>query len=383
MKKIAIFTNSIYTMGGEQRVVCLMANEFAKKNEVTIFTMDSERKKEQLYHLDPKISVNFYRPYYLDAISFLLRAMTHLFPMIVYDCYPSMLKRAYCHDKYADLMEELIKDKFDTVIATSWQLSIVLGMVCEKYNTKFTSIGWEHSSFEAYFREKYRYLYNYEELFKNKVRHLEHIIVLNEDFAQKYNEKLGLSCKVIYNPKSFCSKEKSDLTKKQFVTCGRFDHCKGFDLLIEAFYLFSQQESDWQLKIAGDGILKSKIEKRVKELNLDGRVSFLGQIQYVDELLKESSVYLLSSRFEGFPMSITEACEIGLPIIAFDIPAMLPFKEKGVVETVPCYNVSLYAVKMLEIANDYEKRLIMKEKAIAFAEDLTSEAIYRKWELYL
>lgn len=383
MSKIAIFTNSIYTMGGEQRVVCVMANEFVKKHDVTIFTMDAPSKNNNLFQLSPQVNVERYLPYKGDVVSFMFRAMTHLTPWIVYDLCPIILERAYCCKRYARKMYELIGDHYDVVIATAWQLSIILGQVCKEYSHNFKAIGWEHSSFEAYFREKNFYLYHHEEFFKENAKYLDDIVVLNQDYARKYKEFLDIDCRVIYNPKSFVNEEKSKLTNKHFVTCGRFDHCKGFDLLIEAFAIFAQSDWEWDLLIAGDGNLQGKLRKRVNELGLGERIVFLGHVNDVRQLLSESSVYLLTSRFEGFPMSVVEAFETGLPVLSFDIPAMLPFKENGATKTVECYDVRGYAEAMLDMAGSYEKRQELGKNALVFAQDLSPEKIAEHWDVYL
>lgn len=382
MSKIAIFTNSIYTMGGEQRVVCVLANEFVKKHDVTIFTMDAPGNNNNLFQLSPQVNVERYLPYRKDAVSFLFRAMTHLTPWIVYDLCPAILERAYCCKRYADKMHGLIGDRYDVVIATAWQLTIILGQVCKEFSHNFKAIGWEHSSFEAYFREKYIYLYRHEEFFKEYVKNLDDVVVLNRDYAGKYKEFLDIDCQVIYNPKSFVNEEKSELTNRHFVTCGRFDHCKGFDLLIEAFAIFAQSDQEWDLLIAGDGNLQGKLRKRVNELGLDERIIFLGHVNDVRQILSESSVYLLTSRFEGFPMSVVEAFETGLPVLSFDIPAMLPFKENGAAETVECYDVQRFAKAMLGMAGSYEKRQKLGKNALVFAQNLSPAKIAERWDMY-
>lgn len=382
MSKIAIFTNSIFTMGGEQRVVAIVANEFSKNHDVTIFTMDSPQNNKNLFHLSKKVKVKRYQPYEKDGISFAFRAMTHVMPWIVYDVFPPILERAYCYKGYAKKMYDLIREDFDVVIATAWQLTIILGQVCKMYTHNFTAIGWEHSSFEAYFREKYTYLYHHEKIFENNAKYLDHVIVLNYDYAEKYKRNFNIDCNVIYNPKSFISEKKSNLMNKHFITCGRFERCKGIDLLIEAFSIVSKFDDEWDLWIAGDGKLRKKIKKRINELKLGERVTLFGQVDDVCKLLTEASVYLLPSRFEGFPMSVIEAYEVGLPVVAFNIPAMIPFKMKGAAKTVECYDVNKYAEAMLEISGSYEERYSMSKKALELAEELSPEKIAESWDVF-
>lgn len=381
MKKIAIFTNSIYTVGGEQRVVTLLANELCRNNDVTLFTMDSSKNADNIFNISDDIKIAYYKPYRFDLISFCFRAATHLTPVLVYDLFPSMLERAYLADRYVDMMNSLLDDSYDAVIVTAWQLSIILGKVREKYKRTFKTIAWEHSSYEAYFETKYFYLYKHEELFKKYLGIIDEIVVLNDDYKQKYESKLGLKSIVIYNPKTFASEEKANLTNKTFFVCGRMDEeVKGIDLLFEAFEKFSRSNDDWRLVIAGDGAAFSKYKKVTESHEYGKRVSLLGQITNVRERMLEASVYLLPSRFEGFPMSVTEAFEAGVPVLAFDIPAMKPFVEAGGVIAVDCYDTDAYANAMLSIASDYDLRRTLGDKGVKFADTLDIVNISKKWE---
>ena len=84
------------------------------------------------------------------------------------------------------LLYDLISDEYDTVIATAWQLSIILGKVKRLYSRSFRTIAWEHSSYEAYFERKYFYLYNNTQLFADNLRYVDSIVVLNNDYKEKY-----------------------------------------------------------------------------------------------------------------------------------------------------------------------------------------------------
>lgn len=384
MKKIAIFTGSIYTVGGEQRVVSLVANKLSEKHEVTIFTMDRVNSGRPWYDINESIGIEYYHPYKNDSVSFILRAATHLTPVVVYDWFPKGIERAYCTDKYAEIMNELISDDYDTVIATAWQLSIILGKVKRLYGRSFRAIAWEHSSYEAYFERKYFYLYNNTQLFADNLRYVDSIVVLNNDYKDKYLRKLGLDSEVIYNPKSFVIDSGSKLNNRTILYCGRIDDdFKGVDLLLDSFENFCNRNSDWRLLIAGDGPALKKYKKLVETLDCRKRVEFLGSISNVKKIMLEASIFALPSRFEGFPMSVTEAFECGLPVVAYDIPAMEPFKQSGGAVCSTCYDTNEYADVMLSLTNNLELRRNMGEKARNFAKQLDIELIMKKWEKVL
>lgn len=381
MSKIAIFTYSIFTVGGEQRVVSLIANKLSEEHEVTIFTMDRVNSGKPRYSLDESIGIDYYHPHKGDAVSFVLRAATHLTPVVVYDWFPKGIERAYCPDKYAGIMNDLISDEYDTVIATAWQLSIILGKVKRLYNRSFRAIAWEHSSYEAYFERKHFYLKNNTQLFADNLRYVDSIVVLNNDYKEKYLRKLGLDSEVIYNPKSFVISSVSKLNNRTILYCGRIDdNFKGIDLLLDSFDKFCNGNSDWRLLIAGDGPALRKYKRLAETLDCGNRVEFLGSISNVKDVMLDASIFVLPSRFEGFPMSVTEAFECGLPVIAYDIPAMEPFKESGGAICVPCFDTDEYSNRLLELADDIELRQRLGRNARDFAGQLDIDIIGEKWE---
>lgn len=381
MSRIAIFTYSIFTVGGEQRVVSLIANKLSEKHEVTIFTMDRVNSGRPRYDINESIGIEYYNPYKNDSVSFILRAATHLTPVVVYDWYPKGIERAYCPDKYAEIMNELISDDYDTVIATAWQLSIILGKVKRLYSRSFRAIAWEHSSYEAYFERKYFYLYNNTQLFADNLRYVDSIVVLNNDYKDKYLRKLRLDSEVIFNPKSFVIDSGSKLNNRTILFCGRIDDdFKGIDLLLDSFEKFCNRNSDWRLLIAGDGPALKKYKKLVETLDCGNRVEFLGSISNVKDVMLDASIFVLPSRFEGFPMSVTEAFECGLPVIAYDIPAMEPFKKSGGAVCVPCFDTDEYSNRLLALADDIELRQRIGRNAREFAGQLDIDIIGEKWE---
>ena len=381
MSRIAIFTYSIFTVGGEQRVVSLIANKMSEKHKVTIFTMDRENSGKSRYNINESIGIEYYHPYKNDSVSFILRAATHLTPVVVYDWFPKGIERAYCPDKYAEIMNDLISDDYDTVIATAWQLSIILGKVKRLYSRSFRAIAWEHNSFEAYFEQKYFYLYRNEKLFVDALKCVDNIVVLNDDYKNKYLDRLGLDSIVIYNPKSFTSNTVSESQNKTILACSRIDDKqKGVDLLLASFDKFCNKNLDWRLLIAGDGPALKKYKKLVETLECSKRVEFLGSISNVKDVMLDASIFVLPSRFEGFPMSVTEAFECGLPVIAYDIPAMEPFKESGGAVCVPCFDTDEYTDRLLELADDIELRQRLGRNAREFAGQLDIDIIGEKWE---
>ena len=190
---------------------------------------------------------------------------------------------------------------------------------------------------------------------------------------------MGIDCSVVYNPRSFVSSQKSSLTHKQFIACGNLVEAKGFDLLIDSFRKYAKMEADWKLVIVGDGPLRSQLEQRVNRYHLEKRIVFIGYVDDVKPFLLNSSVYLLSSRWEGFPMCVTEAFEMGLPVISYDIPAMIPLMKNNEGIKVKRYEINDFSNAMYQLATKPKLRKQMSENAIQMAETISIENIGQQW----
>lgn len=110
-----------------------------------------------------------------------------------------------------------------------------------------------------------------------------------------------------------------DLDKVLLISIGRLVPPKGFDLLLEALAAVVEKNSNVFLVIVGDGELDIELKNRVKKLNLEKYVSFLGNRDDVSSLLAASDIYVLPSKWEGLPLVILEAMAMGLPIVATDV----------------------------------------------------------------
>ena len=112
----------------------------------------------------------------------------------------------------------------------------------------------------------------------------------------------------------------ANLRHKTVVCMGRLTVQKQYDKVIRAFYQFSQGKSGWKLILLGEGEERENLEQLRAQLHLDEAVSLPGSTDNPQEVLKGASVFMLSSRFEGFPNALCEAMAIGLPSVATRCP---------------------------------------------------------------
>ena len=103
----------------------------------------------------------------------------------------------------------------------------------------------------------------------------------------------------------------------RLVMVARLSRWKDHPTLLQA--LSGLKDLDWQLELVGDGPLRGQLEELVQSLGLASRVTFLGFRRDVPERMAEAQLFLLISKWEGFPRSILEAMRAGLPVVASDV----------------------------------------------------------------
>ncbi|GIW60945.1 MAG: glycosyl transferase [Patescibacteria group bacterium] len=108
------------------------------------------------------------------------------------------------------------------------------------------------------------------------------------------------------------------LSRKRVLAVGRLAHQKGFDLLLQAFHQVAKSYPDWELVILGEGELRSELEQRITNLGLSEQVFLPGRVGNVGDWYASADIFVLSSRFEGFPNTLLEAMASGVAVVSFD-----------------------------------------------------------------
>jgi len=136
---------------------------------------------------------------------------------------------------------------------------------------------------------------------------------------------------------------------------GRFNHQKNHEFLLEIFSRIKEKREDVLLLLVGDGELKEKIQNRVKELNLENAVRFLGIRSDVPDLMSVLDVLLFPSFYEGMPNVVIESQASGLPCVISDTIT----KEAditGLVEYLPLSkSADFWAEQVLLYADGFER----------------------------
>jgi glycosyltransferase involved in cell wall biosynthesis len=185
-----------------------------------------------------------------------------------------------------------------------------------------------------------------------------------------------------------------EVSSKMMIAVGRLAPQKGFDMLIYAMKAVAQQHGDWILNIFGEGEQKDYLEKMIKDFGLQSNVFLKGYSKNIVNEFAQSGFFVLSSRYEGFPLVLVEALGLGMPCVAFDCPegpsllledgggCLVPFKRDCDSPNQAGFkqNVEQLQKSILFMINDqdFRKRCIAHKDVIK--EKLSPEVIYQKWE---
>jgi len=327
-KRICFLVDSIFSIGGVQRVTSVIAKELSKSNDVTIVTFDKPEAKDlTLYDLGQSdIHYRFisYPPIgnfknklckaYSGLYMRLLPQSQWTSDLYTHSSFPSELRKV--------LIEELKLGNYQTIIGVHAPLSGRLATI-KKYLPGVKTIGWIHNSFEALFGDKFIYIGGARKRhYVYQFRKLDHVVLLcHHDAETYYNYDPIFKPTVIYNPLTLEPGKASQGDSKRFLAVGRFSHRhKGFDLLIEAFHIFAQNNSEWKLDIVGEGVEEKLYRQLIEKYQLADRVTLHPFTNHIQDYYSQAQIYVLSSRWEGFGLVLVEAMAHGLPVVSSDLP---------------------------------------------------------------
>lgn len=213
------------------------------------------------------------------------------------------------------------------------------------------------------------------------LKQLDKLVVLTEKDQEAWDELVNVA--VIPDPLPLRPSSISPQTSKRVVAVARYSHEKGIDLLLQAWALVEKRTEDWRLDVYGDGD-RISYERQAQALGLDkSRYQLHERTNDVEKVYTESSLFVLSSRFEGFGMVIVEAMACGLPIVAFDCPwgprSIISDGKDGLL--VENGNVQEMADALVRLMADDLLRHLMGEAGMKNVQRFSIEKIAERWKV--
>ncbi len=258
-----------------------------------------------------------------------------------------VLRKAACQ---RELMSIVKSRKIDVLVAV--EVALYNYLLPIQLFMKTTCIAWEHSNcfWEPDAGVKYGR--------RLAAKHADCVVVIGKNDLKNYRDKYSkikqITC--IYNPLSLDRKKTSPLSEKRVLALGRLEYEKGFDMLIRAWAEVEPQAPDWTLNIYGEGSLRGELEQEIRDLSLK-HVFLPGHTTDVEGVMCDSSLFVLSSRRDGFVTVLLEAQANGPPCVTFNCkggPAeIIDDGVNGIL--VPPEDVGGLARGLLRLINDPER----------------------------
>ena len=207
--------------------------------------------------------------------------------------------------------------------------------------------------------------------------------IIDSIFFIDSNQKILKKIFYIPNPVSFPISNEENKKDKIILSVGRLDYIKGFDILIKAWGMIFKKHSDWKMQIVGSGEEKERLENLIFNNDIKN-VELIPEQNCIENYYKKSSIYVMSSREEGFPMVLLEAMASGLAIISFanvGAKAIIDDDKTGIlVKLLDEKQLSLAISKLIE-DKQIRKRISINANLKAKSYDINN--IKPKWDKIL
>ena len=374
--KIVFCTPAIYSVGGVERVVSYKASYFAEQQgyDVTIIVTEG-RGRNCYFPLSDKVKViNFeldfealWQAYFINKVFLYL-----------------IKQRQYKRLLKAELMR--IRPDF-TISMLRREINFLTDI-----HDGSKKIGELHvnranyRNFEANDSNGLKRLFAkfWMRSLVNKLKRLDQLVVLTDKSMASWPELSNVT--VIPDPIPLqveCGvwRVECGVRNKRVVTIGRYAYQKGYDLLLQAWAEVEKHYPDWTLDIYGQGD-RTSYRQLMSDLGVDADQCHLnGPVEDVVGVYQNSSVFVLSSRFEGFGLVLVEAMACGLPVVSFDCPAgpdeIITDGVDGLL--VPSGDVQALAVKLMALMADEDLRQRLGKQARQTAQRYNMLAVANQW----
>jgi glycosyltransferase involved in cell wall biosynthesis len=207
------------------------------------------------------------------------------------------------------------------------------------------------------------------------------IVVLNVDEKNNYALKNTIVIPNFVHEDNRVLYPEFSKRNRTIIAAGRIEAVKQFDHLILAWAQIHKQHPDWKVEIYGDGNMRNVLEKLITENHLSNTVKLMGNTQNLSNIMRESSIYCMTSMTDCFPMVLLEAKQAGLPIISYDCPYgprnIIHNNIDGIVTQKD--NINEFSIALEKLIIDDKEREKMAQNAFDNFKEFSSEKVIPLW----
>lgn len=357
--------------GGIEKQTITFANELSKKYEVEIISAYS-MKLEPAYEVNENIRIKYLiddapnRNEFKEAVQ--KRKIIKIFKEGL-----KAIKILYLKNYL--MIKEIKKLNCDFAFSTRIEYANMLSKYAPKGIITMTE--------EHLHDDSDKYVKKIKKSFKN----LDYLITIGKGSTENYSKWLSQNKKIkiveIPNILENVSEMSSNLDTNNIVSVGRLHPVKDFGTLIKVFDIVQKEIKDAKLTIVGGGDELNNLENLINKLGLKDKITITGMVnkEKVEEYMLNSSVYVMTSLTECFPMVLLEASSVGLPLISFDVPvgpkAIIENAENGYL--IENRNIEKMAQKTIQLLNDKEELRRLGKNAKESSYKYLPEDVMKKW----
>lgn len=349
-----MFIISSLNSGGAERVLSTIANSLSKKYEVIIIKTDVD---QPFYDLDSNII--------LESLDF-RRMHRNIFNKILNSYVIIKSFRNVIKKHNPDIVISFLdKTNIYALLATRYLKQKII--ISERINHEYLK--------NKFWRFLRRIIYPY----------TDGMVVLSKYDYNKYSYVQNK--RIIFNP-LFVNEKTNTVIKKEkiILAVGRLVKDKGFDILLDALSLVKKDLlKGWNVYIIGDGKERKHLEMKSDKLKLNSIVTFLGNKKDIIDYYQRASIFVSTSRAEGFPNALSEALSLGCASIATDCltgpSELIQDNLNGFLIQVD--DVKTISLKIELLIKDEKLRIDFSTKGVELSQQYKTENIVLEWEHYI
>jgi glycosyltransferase involved in cell wall biosynthesis len=372
--RVLIVLTSAWGMGGTIRAAINLAGHLAQRYEVEILSVVRRRQKP-FFPVAPGVrltALDDLRPRALAWAPRQLHRLLRKLPSALMDrCEPSFRHWSL----WVDIMvARKLHAQRGFLITTRAGLNLVAADVSPP---GLITIGLEQMHFGAHTAPVLAAM-------KERYARLDALVVLTAEDEQRYAEFLSPPPRLAHIPNTVYAGERgtANLDAPTILAAGRLTRQKGFDMLVDAFCQVVPHHPRWRLRICGRGSLRPELQAQIVRLGLADVVTLAGAAKDLGAEMTNASIFVLSSRTEGFPLVLVEAMSHGMAVVAFDCPTgprdVIDDHRNGIL--VPPRDIDALARGLREMIGNPELRRRCGTAARETGRAYTVDAIGPRWE---